>query len=257
MIYGQNAAFDGTIDFNIFVAADDNYEWSAKIDGAEVTKPEKDEKGLYKFTCKVAAKNIEFYINENVNATVSVKTYLDALDTADDTKLANLVTAMETYGTAADAFFSNGTVEEVTGVTSEAFSGYAFTKAAEQDVPVGISYYGSSLILKSETTVRHYFHLADGQDITNFKFYVNGVEVTPVAKQDYYYIDIENISADKLGTAHTVKINETTVISNYSALSYAKTVLDKSADNNLQNLVNTLYLYNKKALAYNQTEGGN
>ena len=254
MIYGQNAALDGTIDFNIYVAADDNYEWSAKIDGAEVTKPAKDENGLYKFTCKVAAKDmekdIEFYINESIKATVSVKTYLDALDTSESTELEELVTAMENYGNAAKEFFStDGKVAEVNSVTAENLSGYTFTK---NDTPEGISYYGSSLLLKSETTVRHYFKLANGKSIGEFTFTVDGNTVTPVEKQGYYYIDIENISADKLGTGFTVSINGEDVITNYSALSYVYKVLDSdSTDDNLKNLVKTLYLYNQNALAYN------
>ncbi len=262
IIYGQNAALDGTIDFNIYVAADDNYEWSAKIDGEPVDKPEKTD-GLYKFTCKVAAKDmakdIEFYINDDVKATVSVSDYLTELKNTEgeDTPLANLVTAMKTYGTAADKFFNGGNVNPVDSVTADNLSAYTFTK---NDAPEGISYYGSSLILKSETTVRHYFQLEEGKNIENFKFYVDDADepVTPVEKQGYYYIDITNISADKLDTAHTVKINETTVISNYCALSYAKTVLSSgTADNNLKNLVKTLYLYNQKAYSYSTTGGGN
>ena len=271
IIYGQNAVLDGTIGFNIYVAADDNYEWTAKIDGEEVTKPAKDENGLYKFTCNVAAKDmakdIEFYINENVKATVSVKAYLEKLkersesssQTEETVKLVGLIDAMETYGNAANAFFSNGTVAEVTEVADNACESFEFTKAAEQDVPSGISYYGSSLLLKSETTVRHYFKLEGGQDITNFAFTVKVGDaeystVTPVEKQGYYYIDIENISADKLDTLHTVKIGDVEVISNYSAMSYANSVLSsETADDNLKNLVKTLYLYNQKANALSGT----
>lgn len=166
---------------------------------------------------------------------------------------------MKTYGTAADEFFNGGNVDPVDSVTADNLSFYTFTK---NDAPEGISYYGSSLILKSETTVRHYFQLEDGQDIANFKFYVNGVEVPKAEKQGYYYIDITNISADKLGTAHTVKIGntegDTEVISNYSALSYAETVLSsETANDNLKNLVKTLYLYNQKAYSYSTTGGGN
>ena len=49
-----------------------------------------------------------------------------------------------------------------------------------------------------------------------------------------------------------------TSITDYSALSYAKTVLDNdTADDNLKNLVKTLYLYNKNAKTYSTTGGGN
>ncbi len=274
MIYGQNVVLDGTIGFNIYVAADDAYEWSAKIDGKEVPKPEKDENGIYKFTCNVAAKdmsnNIEFYINDNVKATVSVKSYLEDLkansgsetSTPETEKIVDLANAMETYGNAANAFFNNGTVAAPTEeVTAENLSGYSFTK--NETFPAGISYYGSSLLLKSETTVRHYFKLEEGQDITNFAFTVkvgnaDYSTVTPVEKQGYYYIDIENISADQLDTPHTVKIGDVEVISNYSAMSYANSVLSsETADDNLKNLVKTLYLYNQKANALSGVQSSN
>ncbi|MGN0630985.1 MAG: hypothetical protein ACI4JN_06615, partial [Ruminococcus sp.] len=70
-------------------------------------------------------------------------------------------------------------------------------------------------------------------------------------KQGYYCIDIQNISAEKLETAFTVSINGKKIITNYSALSYAKKVLDSDKiDDNLKNLVKALYIYNQNALAY-------
>ncbi|MGN0622130.1 MAG: hypothetical protein ACI4I9_09705 [Porcipelethomonas sp.] len=94
MIYGQSVTLDGTIGMNVYVAADDNYDWTASFNNTVVEKPAKDENGLYKFTYQVAAKDmaeeIIFYINNAVNATVSVKGYLDTLDTGENTRLKNL-----------------------------------------------------------------------------------------------------------------------------------------------------------------------
>ncbi|MGN0630853.1 MAG: GLUG motif-containing protein [Ruminococcus sp.] len=257
IIYGQNVTLDGTIGFNIYVYAEDDYDWDKTINGI---KGEEIEKGLYMFTHQIAAKDmdnkIDIIIGGKKAATVSVSDYLNALDTAGNTELAALAKAMETYGNAADAFFApDGIVPEISGVDASDLDAYGFIKG---ETPVGISYYGSSLILESETTVRHYFKLAEGYDINNFTFTVGVEEVTPVAKQGYYYIDIKNISADKLGTAHTISIGGTPVISGYSALSYAKTVLNsEAADENLKNLVKALYLYNQKAIEYGTTNGGN
>ena len=154
---------------------------------------------------------------------------------------------MESYGNAAKSYFSSGTVAEQT-VTAD-MSVYDFTV---DKMPEGITYYGSSLILESETTIRHYFTLADDKNISDFAFTVDGEEVTPVAKQGCYYIDIENISAEKLGTAFTVSINGEDVITGYSALSYAMKVLESENTNaNLKNLVKALYIYYHNALAYN------
>ncbi|MGN1087349.1 MAG: hypothetical protein ACI4Q5_09955, partial [Porcipelethomonas sp.] len=275
IVYGQSATLDGMIGMNVYVAADDNYTgWTASFNGTEVTIPEKDENGLYKFTYEVAAKDMEqdivFYINGEEKAKVTVKAYLEGLkassesgsQTEETVKLVELVKSMETYGNAASAFFGNGTVATpAEEVTAENLSGYSFTK--NETFPEGISYYGSSLLLKSETTVRHYFKLEEGQDITNFAFTVKVGDaeystVTPVEKQGYYYIDIENISADQLDTPHTVKIGDVEVISNYSAMSYVNSVLSsETADDNLKNLVKTLYLYNQKANAVSGAQSSN
>lgn len=99
IIYGQNAALDGTIDFSIYVAADDNYEWSAKIDGGLADKPEKNADGLYAFTFRVAAKDmaneITLTLSNGDSVTTSVSAYLNALDTSENAKLAGLVNAMK------------------------------------------------------------------------------------------------------------------------------------------------------------------
>ena len=247
IVYGQSASLDGTIGFNIYVSADDSYEWDKTVNGVQ---GEKMANGLYKFTYQVAAKDmdekINFTVNDKIDVTVSVSDYLAVLSISDNESLKNLADSMSVYGDAAKAYFSGEAVAEQT-VTDD-LSVYDFTVGT---MPEGISYYGSSLILESETTVRHYFKLDTGYDINSFKFYVDSDEVTPAAKQDYYYIDIENIGADKLSTAHTVKIGNDVVISNYSALSYAKTVLDNyTADDNLKNLVKALYIYNRAAVRY-------
>ena len=260
MIYGHSITLDGMIGMNVYVAADEDYtNWTASFNGEEVEKPEKDENGLYKFTYQVAAKDmaekIIFYINENVNATVSVKGYLDTLDTSESTKLAELVKSMEKYGTAASEFFkTDGTVPApAEEVTADDLSGYVFEKGSAPD---GISYYGSSLILESETTVRHYFKLDAGKNIDEFTFTIDGNKVIPGEKSGYYYIDVKNISAENLGVGHTVKIGDTEVISGYSALSYAKAVLNSTAaDDNLKNLVKTIYHYNQAAVGYNMKTG--
>ena len=236
---------------NVYVAADDNYEWSASFNGTEVTIPEKDENGLYKFTYQVAAKDmdnkIQFTVGDKIDVTVSVSDYLADLSKTDNESLKNLADSMSVYGDAANAYFSGETVAEQT-VTDD-LSVYDFTVGT---MPDGISYYGSSLILESETTIRHYFTIAEGYDIANFDFGSEASLTESEKNPGYYFIDIKNISAEKLGNAYTVSINSEDVITGYSALSYAKKVLDsEETDANLKNLVKALYIYNQNAIAYN------
>ncbi|MGN0631193.1 MAG: hypothetical protein ACI4JN_07690, partial [Ruminococcus sp.] len=166
----------------------------------------------------------------------------------------NLVDSMSNYGNAANEFFTDGGTVPAPAeeVTADNLSNYNFTVYAME----GITYYGSSLILQSETTIRHYFTIAEGKNISNFTFTVGGKETSLTESKNnpgYYYIDIKNISAEKLGEVYTVSINGEDVIIGYSALSYAKKVLDSSeTDDNLKNLVKALYIYNQNALDYNK-----
>ena len=251
IIYGQNVVLDGTIGFNIYVSAYENYDWDKTVSGVQ---GEEIEKGLYKFTYQVAAKDmdkeIQFTVNDKIDVTVSVSKYLDELSETDNESLKNLANSMSAYGVAAKAFFSSGTVAEQ--IIADDLSVYDF---AVGTMPEGISYYGSSLILESETTIRHYFTLAEDMDISELKFSVGDESVSFAESEKnpgYYYIDIKNVSAEKLGTSFNVSVNGEEVITNYSALSYVNKVLDSdSADDNLKNLVKALYIYNQNALVYN------
>lgn len=258
IVYGQSASLDGTIGFNIYVSADDSYEWNKTISGVTGVK---NDDGLYVFTYNLAAKDmdkkIKFTVNDKIDITVSVSDYLAELSKTDNESLRNLADSMSNYGDAAKSFFSGGTVAEQT-VTDD-LSSYDFTIGTK---PEGIIYYGSSLILESETTIRHYFKLAEGRDISEYTISVDSMELAPsdsvdsmkltaVEKQGYYYIEIQNISAEKLGMPFNIIINGEKVITNYSVLSYVNKVLESdSIDDNLKNLVKALYIYNQNALAY-------
>ena len=252
IVYGQSASLDGTIGFNIYVSADDSYEWDKTVNGVQGVEIEN---GLYKFTYQVAAKDmdkkINFTVDDKIDVTVCVSDYLAVISETDNAFLKNLADSMSVYGDAAKAYFSGEAVAEQT-VTDD-LSVYDFTLGT---MPEGISYYGSSLILKSETTIRHYFKLAEGKEISDYTFSVDGMTVTPTEKQGYYCIDIKNVRAEKLGTSFNVSVNGEEVITNYSALSYVYKVMDSdSIDDNLKNLVKALYLYNLATVTYNVKTG--
>ena len=97
--------------------------------------------------------------------------------------------------------------------------------------------------------MRHFFVLEDGRDINDYTFKVNGSIVDPVRSGDYYYIEITGISASALDTAYTVTVGGFT-LDNYSALTYAKLVLESPSTNeSLKNVTRALYLYNDAANA--------
>ncbi|MDE5860694.1 MAG: hypothetical protein K2H28_00690, partial [Ruminococcus sp.] len=148
------------------------------------------------------------------------------------------------YGKYAKAYFSGGnltTTSEINSVTADMLSDY--TMKSIGTLSNGITYYGSSLLLESETTVRHYFKVAEGTDVSAYNFSGN--------KGNYYYIDITDISADKLDMACDTKIGGYTVT--YSPMSYIYAVLSsEKASDSLKNVVRALYLYNQAVNAYQQ-----
>ena len=208
----------------------------------------------YVFTCEVAAKEI----NDDITAQMifgdgtasekysySVKEYSDSIlnsDYSDETK--TLVKKILDYGKYAKAYFSGGnltTTSEINSVTADMLSDY--TMKSIGTLSNGITYYGSSLLLESETTVRHYFKVAEGTDVSAYNFSGN--------KGNYYYIDITDISADKLDMACDTKIGGYTVT--YSPMSYIYAVLSsEKASDSLKNVVRALYLYNQAVNAYQQ-----
>ncbi|MCM1315831.1 MAG: terpene cyclase/mutase family protein [Muribaculaceae bacterium] len=208
----------------------------------------------YVFTCEVAAKEI----NDDITAQMifgdgtasekysySVKEYSDSIlngNYTDETK--TLVKKMLDYSKYAKAYFSGGNLtitSEINAVTADTLSDY--TMKSTGTLSKGITYYGSSLLLESKTTVRHYFKVAEGTDVSEYNFSGN--------KGNYYYIDITDISADKLDVDCDTKIGGYTVT--YSPMSYAYAVLSsENASDSLKNVVRALYLYNQAANAYKQ-----
>ena len=148
---------------------------------------------------------------------------------------------MADYGDYAKAYFSKNELiatPEMNNITADTLASYE--KQTSGELPDGIIYYGSSLLLESNTTVRHYFKAADGTDVSAYGFNKKG---------GYYYKEITGISADKLGTAQSIAVDGYNV--SYSPLSYAYAVLNSdSADESLKNLVKALYLYEQAAEAY-------
>jgi hypothetical protein len=116
----------------------------------------------------------------------------------------------------------------------------------------GIRYYGSSLLLKDTTTVRHYFKL-DGGEIGDYTFTVDGAEVEITEKGGLYYVDITGIVArdlDKSFHVEVLKGQETVIGLDYSALSYACTTLSRGKTDTLTELAKAVVLYSQAANAY-------
>ena len=83
-------------------------------------------------------------------------------------------------------------VGDLSAVTAESLSKYA--AKVEKKENAGLSYVGSSLLLREDTEIRHYFKVSGG--IEQFSFTVDGRKVTPIL--GVYHAVEENIGAVRL-----------------------------------------------------------
>ena len=224
-LYGRSITLKDNIDVNYYMEMSDSvFEHDAylefkiagqtyKINASDAAEVNENGKTLYKFSCPVnvaqMSDTIETRIvidnNTKEEYSYSVKEYASELLSKSNeypAETVKLVKALLNYGTAAQTFFKYNTDNPANGILSNAdkavdaadFDAYkAVIKAdSANGQNNGLSYYGSSLICKSEMTVRHYFILDNGSDINNYKFsYIDTdgykVSLTPKKPQTAEY----------------------------------------------------------------------
>ena len=236
----------------------------------------------YVFTCNVQAPEVNdkftaqiiTSVCETEKYTYSVKEYADyilahAEGNEEYTKAAPMVRAMLNYGGYSqlqfkhntDALANDGlyTKAEDPVLTKEVTidDSYTFTAPCED---IGLRYYGSSLLLDAETTIRHYFTITSEEDIEEifekYSFVLDEVTVlTPSMRGGMIYIDIKGINAAELDDMFNLVVKNTatevTISVTYSPLSYAKYVLENAiAGTNLVNVIKAMCLYNEAANNY-------
>ena len=197
---------------------------------------------------------------ENVTETgyvYSVQDYIQkTLETSSDEKLKALVQAMSDYGSLAQVQFEYNleNLAEVKGdlgsVTAETVA--AFAPVVTEGTATGVTFKGPSLVLKTQTALRLYFELAEGE-IGDYTFKVGTKTKTPTETTQGWMIEIPNISAKDLDKVYTVKVTSsdgTVLTLKVSALSYVYNTLNSGESETLKDLVKGVYLYNQAANAY-------
>ena len=295
-LYGRSITLKDNIDVNYYMEMSDSvFEHDAylefkiggqtyKLNASDAAEVNENGKTLYKFSCPVNAAQMSDTIETRIvidNKTeeeysYSVKEYASELLSKSNeypAETVKLVKALLNYGAAAQTFFKYNTDNPANGILSDAdkavdaadFDAYkAVIKAGSANGQNnGLSYYGSSLICKSEMTVRHYFILDNSSDINNYKFsYIDtdGYEVslTPKKASDggIYCVDISGIMACGLYKNYVCRVtgmDSSQIIElNYGPLSYAYSVAnDKDSSIELKNLMNALYMYSEMARKVN------
>ena len=287
-LYGRSITLRDNIDVNYYMEMSDSvFEHDAylefkiggqtyKLNASDAAEVNENGKTLYKFSCPVNAAQMSDTIETRIvidNKTeeeysYSVKEYATELLSKSNeypVETIKLVKALLNYGTAAQNFFKYNTDKPANAILSDTdkavgvadFDAYkAVIKAdSANGQNDGLTYYGSSLICKSEMTVRHYFILDNGSDINNYKFsYIDtdGYEVSLIPKKasdgGVYCVDISGIMARNLNSNYACKVtgkNETCILElDYGPFSYSQKVINSgNSSEELKNLVNALYWY--------------
>ena len=295
-LYGRSITLKDNINVNYYMEMSDSvFEHDAylefkiggqtyKINAYDAAEVNENGKILYKFSCPVNAAQMSDTIetrividnNTEQEYSYSVKEYATELLSKSNeypAETVKLVKALLNYGTAAQNFFKYNTDKPANGILSDAdkavdaadFDAYkAVIKAdSANGQNDGLSYYGSSLICKSEMTVRHYFILDNGSDINNYKFsYIDAdgyeVSLTPKKASDggVYCVDISGIMACSLNKNYVCRVtgmDSSHIIElDYGPLSYAYSVANsKDSSKELKNLMNALYMYSEMASKVN------
>ena len=286
-LYGRSITLKDNIDVNYYMEMSDSvFEHDAylefkiggqtyKLNASDAAEVNENGKTLYKFSCPVNAAQMSDTIETRIvidNKTeeeylYSVKEYATELLSKSNEypeETIKLVKALLNYGTAAQNFFKYNTDKPANAGLSDTDKAVAAADFEEYKAVIktdsangqsnGLTYYGSSLICKSEMTVRHYFMVNEGYDINNYKFsYVNAdgneVSLTPKKASDgVYCVDINGIMARNLNSNYACKVtgkNKACIFElDYGPFSYSQKVINSgNSSEELKNLVNALYWY--------------
>ena len=286
-LYGRSLTLKDNIDVNYYLEISDSvFERDAylefkigdqtyKLNASDSAEVNENGKTLYKFSCPVNAAQMSDTIETRIvidNKTeeeysYSVKEYATELLSKSNeypAETIKLVKALLNYGTAAQNFFKYNTDKPANAGLSDTDKAVAAADFEEYKAVIktdsangqsnGLTYYGSSLICKSEMTVRHYFMVNEGCDINNYKFsYVNAdgneVSLTPKKASDgVYCVDINGIMARNLNSNYACKVTEKNkgciLELDYGPFSYSQKVINSgNPSDELKNLMNALYWY--------------
>lgn len=278
---GASVSLDGSISVNYYVklseevladeAAYMEFNFAGQTQTVKVCDLTAESDGRYKFTCRVAAKQMAETITAQIHLgdgtpvgkalEYSVRKYYDAImssygEKEPDANLVNLLKAMLNYGAYSQVYFdyntenlANANLADEDKVLPETvdLEDYRYCVSGSEE---GISVYGASLILESVTTIRFYFQLTGDKTIDEYEFVVDGKAAEPVHYSgSYYYVDMPNVYAKHLDVMYTASVGDLSVT--YSGLSYVEQVLNwEDAAEATVNVVKALYLYNQAANAY-------
>ena len=231
-------------------------------------------KKYYAFKCKVTAKDMTSVItaqmkdgdNKGAVYKYSVREYAAYViehpeEFEDNVSVVNLVKSMLDFGSFAQKYFNNNiedkdlanygldTVkDEVSSVSADEIE----SDDAEEELPEGLEFEGSTLSLKSETTLSFYFKNPGDIDFSVALSDQNpsglSIEIDKTSYDGYTIVRVRGICAIDLDETITLNISVDGDTSEYyvsnAALSYCRTAISSTTTSEeLKNVCRSLYLY--------------
>lgn len=265
---GTTLTLDGKIGLTFYTnltSLDDVTAARFTVDGTKTVDAVYELKnGYVACTYKLAAKEMTDEVSASItvngetitSAATSAASNANALlnDTNSSDTLKALVKSLLNYGAAAQVQFGYNEANPANASLSDTDKAVAEigteldTACADMGVTAEV-YKGLSLVLNSETALKLY---ATGDTSITLKQGENVVASSGEEKNNgFSFVKVENIAANHLQDTYTVVINndEATTYT-VSPLLYCYKVAKGEFDANLKNLVNALYDYNQKAIAY-------
>ena len=236
----------------------------------------------YKYTFALKAKQVEDVLNFKVvdsegNAApfrsfdgskdytsggfnYSLFTYFDYMvDNGPSVEMRNLAKAAMDYCYAAKHNFGYGDPDSYTvsaavdAVTADDLSGYAAVDS--QSWPEGVSFKQQTAMFETDNSYRLYMKFTNDPETASYVYTVDstsgGYEMLRYSNDYGYYLTFTGVKANKLNKVHTLKISDgtTTEQLKVSVLTYARSVILNSNEQDMVTLAKALYLYNQAAIA--------
>ncbi len=288
-LYGYSLTLDGTIGVNFYMWLNDSVKKSKTayvqftVNGKETSKvyvkdvisddsknrEKVGDRYYYKFTEHVLSDQMQdtitaqLFMDDKTGSvyTYSVNEYITAMLKRTDSKAqdaAELIKAMRIYGSFAQIYFDQDSaiadldstqMTYTNGVTAETV-GSSYQRTVTGTMPEGLTYCGSSLLLQSQTCIRHYFEVADGHSFDEYTITCDGGKsLVKGSKNGLYYVEIQNIGSADLDVMYSVTCSDMTV--KYGVYSYIYSKLNSiESGDTIKNLVRALYNYGEKANSY-------
>ena len=236
------------------------------------------EKTYYKFPCEVAS----YEMTQDIKAqmfdgngkcgkeyTYTVRDYAQYLINHVDLYVdaVPFAMAMLNYGACSQKYFNkavddlaNKYLTEEEQEIPDRFDGYINGFVAEKvENDVLGQFAGLSMVLKSETTLNIFYEPKEGVDVSKLTFSVDGKEITPVKRGQYYILSLENIKANELGNSKTFTVTDgtNTLTGDYCAMMYCYQVLQAKEGTYADDLVTLVKAFSDYAYTAQSVCGSN